>query len=76
MNEMINLIQEEIRRSNDIHGPFIGFHEAYAVIQEEVDELWDEIKRRDRDKEKIEREAIQVAAMALKLALTAKELNR
>ena len=76
MNEIFNLIQEEMRRSIDIWGPFKGFHEAYAVIQEEVDELWDEIKKRDRDKDKIEREAVQVAAMAVKLALTAKEINR
>lgn len=46
-------------------------HEGYATILEELDELWDEVKRRpDRvSKRKMRREAIQVAAMAIRFIL-------
>lgn len=45
------------------HPPMRGPHEGYAVLKEEVDELWDEIK--GNDPVRARREIIQVAAMAL-----------
>ena len=51
------------------YGAFHSFHEAYGVLKEEVDELWDEIKIREHDYDRIYQEAIQVAAMARKIAL-------
>lgn len=49
--------------------PFNSFHEGYAVLLEEVNELWDEIKKKrtDRNSRQIAYEAIQVGAMALAL---------
>lgn len=43
-------------------------HEAYAVLAEEVDELWDEVKGKTgkRSVEDLRKEAVQVAAMALR----------
>jgi len=48
--------------------PFNSTHEGYAVLKEEVDELWDEIKKKaeNRSPEKLRKEASQVAAMALR----------
>lgn len=45
--------------------PFNSAHEGFAVALEEVDELWDIVKckQRDRDLDKMRREAIQAAAM-------------
>lgn len=45
---------------------FNNFHEGYAVLLEELDELWDEIKKNSsiRDLEKIIDETIHVGAMA------------
>jgi len=39
-------------------------HEAYAVILEELDEFWEEVKKRDPSAENMRKELIQVAAMA------------
>lgn len=46
-------------------GPFASTHEGYAVILEELDELWGEIKR-NGSRERMRAEAIQVAAMAMR----------
>jgi len=51
--------------------PFNTAHEGYAVLYEEVDELWDEVKKSPakRDLVKMRAEAIQVAAMAIRVVL-------
>jgi len=48
--------------------PFHSAHEGFAVLWEEVDELWDEVKRRpmQRSKAAMRIEARQIAAMALR----------
>lgn len=56
----------ELRRAMEKHGPMNSAHEGYAVILEELDELWDEIKLQKPDREKLRKEALQVAAMALR----------
>ncbi len=56
---------EELERAVKKFGPFHNPHEGYAVLKEEVDELWDEIKGR-ADKDRMKEEAGQVAAMALR----------
>jgi hypothetical protein len=47
------------------HGPFNSGHEGYAVILEELDELWDEVRRRTPRDSALRKESTQVAAMAL-----------
>ena len=56
----------EVHESRDKHGDFTGAHEGYAVILEEVDELWTEVKKKERDFDKMKKECIQIAAMAIK----------
>ncbi len=48
-----------------IHKGLHSYHEGYAVLKEELEELWDEIKKREPDNDKLFKEAIQVGAMAL-----------
>ena len=53
------------------HSKWNSAHEGYAVILEELDELWDEVKksRLSRSQERLHDEARQVAAMAIRFML-------
>ena len=66
--DLLGDINLEVERAN-MHGEkFASLHEAYAVILEELDEVWDitRLKRRDRDPEALRKEFIQIGAMAVK----------
>lgn len=65
------MIREELRRAYGLHGDFHSMHEGYAVILEEIDELWDGVKKRGamRDRENLTTEAKQVAAMGAKFLM-------
>lgn len=62
---------EELCVAQDKHGPMRSAHEAYSVILEEVDEFWQEVKRKreERDLEAMRRELMQIAAMACRAAI-------
>lgn len=67
-------IREEYERAIQKNPVFYSHHEGYAILLEEVQELWDEIKndKVDNKQARIERirlEAIQVGAMALKMLI-------
>jgi N-acetylglucosamine kinase-like BadF-type ATPase len=56
----------ELERAYAKHGKAQwGRHEFYAILKEEVDELWDAIKD-DAPHKKVEVEAIQIAAMVFR----------
>lgn len=61
-------IHNEVAAAMERYPAFNSAHEGYAVIKEEVDELWDEVKVKQgsRDLTKLRKEAVQVAAMALR----------
>lgn len=61
-------ILEEFNRATGAYGPFASAHEGYAILLEEVDELWDEIKvkQSNHDLDAMRREAIQIGAMAMR----------
>jgi hypothetical protein len=64
----ITAVLNELNVETQLHGPFHSAHEGYAVIKEELDELWDEIKlkRSERNPVNLREEAVQVAAMAIR----------
>lgn len=68
MKGFLERVDEEVKRAQKHGATFASLHEAYAVIGEEMDELWDIVrqKKRDRDPEKIREELVQIAAMAMK----------
>lgn len=61
----------EVERAASINPKFNSAHEAYAVLQEEVDEMWDAIKKNDTNHAR--REAVQVAAMAIRFLIDVKQ---
>lgn len=63
---IILIIAELVRAYNKFPNDFNSLHEMYGVLLEEENELWEEIKRKNPDLQRIQDELVQVAAMALK----------
>ena len=74
-------VGEELAKARATHAPMNGHHEGYAVILEELDELWEVCKRNTHKQSELEanqellraekrkamrKEAVQVAAMAIR----------
>lgn len=61
------MVLEELKRASK-WPPMNSAHEGYAVLLEEVDELWDHVKTQQGKRVVAEMtyEAVQVAAMALR----------
>ena len=61
-------VDHEIFRAFSQHSWTGSAHEGWAVIFEELDELWEEVRKRstDRDRMAMRREAMQVAATAIR----------
>lgn len=64
LDQAIEIVRSEYKRAERMFGAFNSAHEGYAVLLEEVDELWTEVKENRPNQAKLE--AIQVAAMALR----------
>jgi hypothetical protein len=69
---ILNKIYSEYKRANSIYPFFNSLHEGYAILREEVEELWDEIKKKPSkiSPNRINEEAIQVSAMAMKIIIS------
>lgn len=81
--EVLVDIQTSYEKARKKHNPMRGPHEGYAVLLEEVDELWDEVKRWQprpgpgpldtqiyrENAMNMRKEALHVAAMALAFLL-------
>ena len=65
--KIFDSIKRELETATKRHGPFNSGHEGWAVIKEEVDELWEAVKR--NSKNAANREAVQIAAMAVRFIL-------
>ena len=62
-------IEEEFRRASKLHAKMNTPHEGYAILKEEVDELWDIVKRKELFRgrnDQLHAECIQVGAMAMR----------
>ena len=72
MQRYLEEIRDELDRATTKHGDFSSTHEALGVILEEFEELKEAIK--NGDKENGQEEAIQLAAMCLKLLMASDRL--
>jgi hypothetical protein len=70
MSPFAKLVQAELASAKDNHPPQNSAHEAYAVMLEEVEEFWDECrkKKKDRSPSNMLKELVQIAAMAQRAA--------
>lgn len=64
---VLGIIRGELSKACTKHPPMHSNHEGYAVILEELDELWDEVKRDNHDRAL--EEALQVGAMGVRFVV-------
>lgn len=61
------LVAAEVRKARALHAPVRSLHEGYAVIQEELDEFWDLVKKSPSGYAML-LELVQTAAMCQRTA--------
>jgi hypothetical protein len=71
---VMGFVMNEIQAARATYPRFNSAHEAFGILYEEVDELWDEVRRVKQttrltgaEQAALEAEAIQVAGMAIRL---------
>jgi NTP pyrophosphatase (non-canonical NTP hydrolase) len=69
-SKAVMAMHEEYLRSCEKFPHFNSPHEGYAVLLEEVDELWDLVKSKNPSKERMREEAVQIGAMAIKFIIS------
>jgi hypothetical protein len=64
------LVRQELEWVRRVHRPMGGLHEAYAIILEELEEFWEEVRKKAKDRSNADMlfELVQVAAMCQKTA--------
>lgn len=64
-------VKNELKRAQRDYAQFNTAHEGYAILLEELDELWDIVKKKQmsRDYSAMGNEAKQIAAMAIRFYL-------
>ena len=67
LDKALLAVRAEVMRAIAKFPPFNSAHEGYAVLKEEVDELWDDVKR-DYPEGALA-EAVQVAAMGVRFIM-------
>jgi len=65
-----NLVRLEGIHAHETNPPIASLHEGYAILLEELDELWDEVRKKAeaRDPKEVLKELVQIGAMAQRVA--------
>lgn len=68
LQKLLAMVEAEFRKASAKNEPFHSCHEGYSIMAEEVDELWDEVKkkRKLRSSRAMRSECRQIAAMAVR----------
>ena len=69
VHSLLAEVGKELFKAEAKHAPMNSAHEGYSVIREEMDELWDEVKQDTGGTPNARKEAIQIAAMAVRYVL-------
>ena len=72
LTQGLQLITDELHSQvKQFPRPMASLHEAYAVLLEEVDEVWDIVRQKSsaRDPDELRKELVQVSAYALRIVL-------
>lgn len=71
VEQFITDLRRELLRAQAKHKPYNSAHEAYAVILEELDEFWEEVrkKRHQRNPYAMYEELLQIATTAWRAVL-------
>lgn len=67
IDDALARVRDELIEATKRFGPMASAHEGYAVILEELDEMWDEVKANSTKRAR--EEAVQVAAMATRFLI-------
>lgn len=65
-------VMEELGKAREKFPPFYSAHEGWAIIKEELDELWEVVREKQSTPgrgDRMRKEAIQIAAMAMRFLL-------
>jgi acetyl/propionyl-CoA carboxylase alpha subunit len=69
-NKLMNIIDEEVTyeffHALENHPPYPTYHHGFAVIKEELDELWEEVRKKNWDKAAMRKEVIHVVTTGLR----------
>lgn len=72
---ILQAVKNEVLRSNKCHPTtYASPHEGYAIIKEELEELWHEVKRDDI--KNMSKESIQLACTVIKNLLSFKNYEK
>ena len=68
LKKILEMVEAEFRRASAKNEAFHSCHEGYSILAEEVDELWDEVKKKTklRSTRLMQNECKQIAAMAVR----------
>lgn len=69
LDALLDQIRSELMSAMKKHPPMNSPHEGYAVIKEELDELWEHVRADTGRTFKASQEATQVAAMGVRYVL-------
>jgi hypothetical protein len=68
LDVILRVIGREVKAAEAKFPEMNSAHEAFAVMQEEIDEVWEIVKQKQsvRDLDHLQKELVQVAAMAVR----------
>lgn len=69
MCQILNDVQVEVEKAISKHASFTTPHHGSSALREEFEELWDHVKDDTGTSDEARKEAIQVAAMAVRYIL-------